>query len=107
MDAGIVVDVLTPETELAMTVVAGASDSSRSSLSSGGMPTTSLGPIAAVVLWMGVYPESFLAPIRDDVGVLLERIERANPPGDAQLAMGAGMPAEADHGDGHAAEGAH
>ena len=48
-----------------------------------------LGPIAAAVLWMGVYPESFLAPIRDDIGTLVARIDRANPPGDAQLAMGA------------------
>ena len=70
-----------------------------------------LGPIAAVVLWMGVYPESFLAPIRDDVGTLLARIEPANPPGDAQLAMGAGMLLDAEHGDGHGGdhggEGAH
>jgi NADH-quinone oxidoreductase subunit M len=46
-------------------------------------------PIAAVVLWMGVYPESFLAPMRKDVGVLLERVERARPAGDARLARGA------------------
>jgi NADH-quinone oxidoreductase subunit M len=46
-------------------------------------------PIAAVVLWMGVYPESFLAPMRKDVGLLLARVERANPPGDAQLAKSA------------------
>ncbi|MFN2260232.1 MAG: NuoM family protein, partial [Parasphingopyxis sp.] len=59
-----------------------------------------LGPIAAVVLWMGVYPESFLAPIRDDVGVLLTRIERADPPGDAQLVMGAGAALEAAHDEG-------
>jgi NADH-quinone oxidoreductase subunit M len=52
-----------------------------------------LAPIAAVVLWMGVYPESFMAPMRKDVGVLLARIERAAPAGDAQLAMGAGRPA--------------
>ncbi len=58
-----------------------------------------LGPIAAVVLWMGVYPESFIAPIRDDVGTLLVRIERANPPGDAQLAMGAPV-AESHDGEG-------
>ncbi|RZV46183.1 MAG: NADH-quinone oxidoreductase subunit M, partial [Sphingomonadaceae bacterium] len=64
-----------------------------------------LGPIAAVVLWMGVYPESFLAPIRDDVGTLLTRIERANPPGDAQLAMGAGMPVDESHGQGHGESG--
>jgi len=62
-----------------------------------------LGPIAAVVLWMGVYPESFIAPIRDDVGALLARIERANPPGDAQLAIGSPPPAAASH----SAEGGH
>jgi NADH-quinone oxidoreductase subunit M len=45
----------------------------------------SLGAIAAVVLWMGVYPESFLAPMRGDVGTLLARVERAAPPGDAAL----------------------
>jgi NADH-quinone oxidoreductase subunit M len=45
----------------------------------------SLGAIAAVVLWMGVYPESFLKPIRRDVGWILARVERANPPGDAGL----------------------
>jgi hypothetical protein len=27
-----------------------------------------LAPIGAVVLWMGVYPESFMRPIRNDVG---------------------------------------
>ncbi|MFN3945577.1 MAG: NADH-quinone oxidoreductase subunit M [Allosphingosinicella sp.] len=45
-----------------------------------------LGAIAAVVLWMGVYPESFMAPMRADVGLLLDRIERAAPAGDARLA---------------------
>jgi NADH-quinone oxidoreductase subunit M len=59
-------------------------------------------PIALVVLWMGVYPETFLAPMRRDVGTLLARIERAAPAGDAQLAMGAApklaVPA---HGEGH------
>jgi NADH-quinone oxidoreductase subunit M len=46
-------------------------------------------PIAAVVLWMGVYPEPFLAPMRKDVGTLLARVERANPPGDAKLVLNA------------------
>ncbi|WP_221791838.1 NADH-quinone oxidoreductase subunit M [Aquisediminimonas sediminicola] len=54
-----------------------------------------LAPIAAVTLWMGVYPESFIAPMRKDVGTLLARIERANPPGDAQLKKGAPQPAAA------------
>ena len=42
-----------------------------------------LAPIAAAVLWMGVYPESFLAPMRADVATLLARIERAKPAGDS------------------------
>jgi NADH-quinone oxidoreductase subunit M len=41
-------------------------------------------PIAAAVLWMGVYPESFLAPMRGDVKILLQRIDRAKPAGDAR-----------------------
>ena len=44
-----------------------------------------LAPIAAVALWMGVYPESFLAPIRKDVATLVERVERAAPAGDSKL----------------------
>jgi NADH-quinone oxidoreductase subunit M len=55
-----------------------------------------LGPIAAVVLWMGVYPESFLAPMRDDVGRIIERVERAAPPGDSRLAFGAPQPDESE-----------
>ena len=44
-----------------------------------------LAPIAAVVLWMGVYPESFLAPMRKDADILAARIERARPAGDSHL----------------------
>ena len=44
-----------------------------------------LAPIAAAVLWMGVYPESFLAPIRRDVATIVARIERAAPAGDSKL----------------------
>jgi NADH-quinone oxidoreductase subunit M len=47
-----------------------------------------MAPIAAGVLWMGVYPESFLAPMRADVQYLLVRIARAQPEGDAKLATG-------------------
>ena len=43
-----------------------------------------LAPIAAVVLWMGVYPESFMAPMRADAVTLLERIDRAKPVGDSR-----------------------
>jgi NADH-quinone oxidoreductase subunit M len=49
-----------------------------------------LAPIAAVVLWMGVYPESFLAPMRGDVGTLVARIERAAPKGDSLPTAGHG-----------------
>ena len=57
-----------------------------------------LAPIAAAVLWMGVYPESFLAPMRNDVKVLLARIDRARPSGDARPTPGkfvAGKPVKA------------
>ena len=47
-----------------------------------------LAPIAAVVLWMGVYPESFLAPMRKDVSTLLARIDRAQPPSDSNPTAG-------------------
>ncbi|MBA3677800.1 MAG: NADH-quinone oxidoreductase subunit M [Sphingosinicella sp.] len=62
-----------------------------------------LAPIAAVVLWMGVYPESFLAPMSNDVGLLLARIERAAPSSDSQLARTAApaTPADAEHGSAH------
>ncbi|HYI64662.1 MAG TPA: NADH-quinone oxidoreductase subunit M [Allosphingosinicella sp.] len=62
-----------------------------------------LAPIAAAVLWMGVYPESFIAPMRADVQFLLERIERAAPEGDARLTAGRPRPAAAEH----EGEGAH
>jgi NADH-quinone oxidoreductase subunit M len=65
-----------------------------------------LASIAAVVLWMGVYPESFMAPMRKDVGILLERIDRAKPAGDAQLTKGAPRPAADPHGA-HAAPASH
>ena len=64
-----------------------------------------LAPIAAVVLWMGVYPESFLAPMRANVTSLVARIDRAKPEGDAQLAMGKARPAATAtheaHGEAH------
>ena len=47
-----------------------------------------LAPIAAATLWMGVYPESFMAPMRADVGTLLARVASATPESDAQLKMG-------------------
>src|SRR5215210_7289703 len=56
-----------------------------------------LAPIAAAVFWMGVYPESFMRPIRGDVGRLLVRVERVAPAGDSRLALGPGW-MNMDHG---------
>ncbi len=44
-----------------------------------------LAPIAAAVLWMGVYPETFMAPMRSDIAALDARLARAKPEGDAHL----------------------
>ncbi len=63
-----------------------------------------LAPIAAVVLWMGVYPESFLRPMRADVGTLVARVERARPAGDSLPTAGwpvAPAPGKAAHGSAH------
>ena len=62
-----------------------------------------LAPIAAAVLWMGVYPESFLAPIRADVSFIEARMAATRPAGDAQLKLGAPTPIEdqASHGGAH------
>ena len=49
-----------------------------------------LAPIAAVVLWMGVYPESFLAPMRADVATLVERVAPAAPMSDSRPTAGTG-----------------
>jgi NADH-quinone oxidoreductase subunit M len=43
-------------------------------------------PLALVVFWMGVYPESFMAPMRNDVGVVLSRVDPAWHGGDSKLA---------------------
>jgi NADH-quinone oxidoreductase subunit M len=62
-----------------------------------------LAPIAVVVLWMGVYPESFLEPMRKDVMTIAARMEPVKPAGDAQFKIGAAKAAEPQaH---HAAEG--
>lgn len=47
-----------------------------------------LAPLAGAVLWMGVYPESFMAPMRRDVGVVLARLERVGFRSDAQVQRG-------------------
>jgi NADH-quinone oxidoreductase subunit M len=62
-----------------------------------------LAPIAAVVLWMGVYPEPFLAPMRNDVTALVARLAPAAPEGDTRLVSGAPRPATA-HSPAHGGE---
>ena len=68
-----------------------------------------LGPIAAAVLWMGIYPESFLAPMRADIAALDARLASAAPDGDARSE--AGQPrakaANALHDGDHVVEGEH
>jgi NADH-quinone oxidoreductase subunit M len=55
-----------------------------------------LAPIALAVFWMGIYPESFIRPIRNDVGRLLTRLETVAPPGDSHLTLGKGAHAHMD-----------
>ena len=52
-------------------------------------------PIAAAVMWMGVYPESFLAPMRGDAATLVARVSRAQPAGDSQPTPGRPAPVAA------------
>ena len=42
-------------------------------------------PLAVAVLWMGVYPETFMAPMRKDIGTLEARVAMARPQGDAAV----------------------
>ena len=39
-----------------------------------------LAPIAAAVFWMGIYPESFLRPMRADIGRLLAETRHSMVP---------------------------
>ena len=60
-----------------------------------------LAPLAAATLWMGVYPESFLAPMRNDVGAILARLAPTAPHGDAKVVVGP-VPAQASaHAEAH------
>ena len=57
-----------------------------------------LAPIAASVLWMGIYPESFMAPMRNDVTALTARLAAHAPPGDSAIHLATGstvVPVEA------------
>jgi NADH-quinone oxidoreductase subunit M len=57
-------------------------------------------PIALATLWMGVYPESFLAPMRNDVGAVLARLAPTAPESDAKVAVGKAPPVSA-HAEAH------
>jgi NADH-quinone oxidoreductase subunit M len=50
-----------------------------------------LAPLAAATIWMGVYPESFIAPMRADVGAILARITPTAPASDAQVIVPHGV----------------
>jgi NADH-quinone oxidoreductase subunit M len=56
-----------------------------------------LAPIALAVFWMGLYPESFLKPIRNDVGRLMVRLERVAPAGDSRPTPGLAVAHEEAH----------
>jgi NADH-quinone oxidoreductase subunit M len=71
-----------------------------------------MAPIALAVLWMGVYPESFLAPMRADIAALDARLARVMPEGDSLLKLAEPKPVgegaeSSGHGDDAAHEGAH
>jgi NADH-quinone oxidoreductase subunit M len=57
-----------------------------------------LAPIAVVVMWMGVYPESFMAPMRKDVAVLVAHMTPVKTTGDAQIFLDKGAPPNAESG---------
>ncbi|WP_068077549.1 NADH-quinone oxidoreductase subunit M [Novosphingobium lentum] len=63
-------------------------------------------PLGLAVLWMGVYPESFLAPMRKDIATLDARLAQAKPRGDANVKMGPLKVAGAKPAPAVAAEGA-
>ncbi len=64
-------------------------------------------PLAAAVLWMGIYPESFLKPMRQDIAALDARLARARPVGDARLTAPKPEAANKAAGENAAHEGAH
>jgi NADH-quinone oxidoreductase subunit M len=66
-----------------------------------------LAPIAAVVFWMGVYPESFMAPMRADIAALDARLAQARPEGDAHLQAGKPRPVGEMHDKAAQTGGAH
>jgi len=58
-------------------------------------------PIALVVLWMGIYPQSFSNPMKKDVGFVLSRVDPAWKGGDAKLIKTEKAPAAHADAEGH------
>ena len=58
--------------------------------------------LAASVLWMGVYPESFIAPMRADIAALDARLAQARPKWDAALTISKTAAVEHTAGEGSA-----
>lgn len=54
-----------------------------------------MAPLAAVVLWMGVYPKPFLDPLHAPVAGILARVDRAAPPVQQVAARPVAAPAPA------------
>jgi NADH-quinone oxidoreductase subunit M len=54
-----------------------------------------MAPLAAVVLWMGVYPKPFLDPLHAPVAGILARVDRAAPPVQQVAARRVAAPAPA------------
>ncbi len=52
---------------------------------------------------MGVYPESFIAPMRADIHAIVERMAPAKSAGDAHLTAGKAVSAP-HHGDAHSSQ---
>jgi NADH-quinone oxidoreductase subunit M len=60
-----------------------------------------MAPLGLAVLWMGVYPESFLAPMRQDIVALDARLAQARPAGDAKIKIAAAKPIAAKPEEAH------
>jgi NADH-quinone oxidoreductase subunit M len=56
-------------------------------------------PLVVATLWMGIYPETFIAPFRADIAHLEARLAAAKPAGDALVTPG--HKAEAEHEPAH------
>jgi NADH-quinone oxidoreductase subunit M len=63
--------------------------------------------LAAVTLWMGIYPKAFLDPLRAPVESLMARVQRAHPPQTPFAWARHAVPLAASKGTAPAAAGGH